>query len=149
MRAINHALTGAVIGIVVGNPIALPIAFLSHFLLDAIPHHSYEGSDDEVYVLAKFKYTLLLDALLCFVLVIVLGVVGHVHWQLAVVCAFLATSPDFFHIPSYVKTLKDQPYNPGIYSRFASRIQWFQKPIGAYVEVAWAFATVVLLAKIL
>jgi len=149
MRAINHALTGAVIGIVVGSPIALPLAFLSHFVLDAIPHHSYAGSDDEVYVLAKFRYTLAIDALLCFVLVLALGVAGPVHWQLAAVCAFLATSPDFFHIPSYTKVVNGQAYNPGLYSRFASRIQWFQKPIGAYVELAWAFAAIVLLTKII
>jgi hypothetical protein len=39
MMATPHMMAGAAIGKAVGRPwVALPIAFVSHFLLDAVPH---------------------------------------------------------------------------------------------------------------
>ncbi|KKR05412.1 MAG: hypothetical protein UT33_C0011G0123 [Candidatus Peregrinibacteria bacterium GW2011_GWC2_39_14] len=41
-----HMLTGAVIGKVVEKPeLIIPIAFLSHFVLDAIPHYDFKIKD--------------------------------------------------------------------------------------------------------
>ena len=43
MTATNHALSGALIGLAVMQPIlALPLAFVSHFMLDAVPHFGFD-----------------------------------------------------------------------------------------------------------
>ncbi len=42
MTATAHALAGAVIATKISNPfIGLPLAFLSHFILDTIPHWDF------------------------------------------------------------------------------------------------------------
>lgn len=136
MRAINHALTGAVIGIASGNAwLAVPVALASHFALDAIPHYGDGHTEPDG---PSFTYTLIIDGLVCIVLVIVLASWQPMHWQLAAVCAFLATSPDLMWIGRYRNArrgLKPPKFNPLM--RFHSQIQWFQRPVGAVVEMAW------------
>jgi hypothetical protein len=49
MILVTHAITGAAVGQLVGNPVAaLVYGFVSHFLLDAIPHWDYPLSEGEV-----------------------------------------------------------------------------------------------------
>lgn len=148
MVATNHAVTGAIIGLSLGNPIALPLAFLSHFVLDAIPHF---GDDNKRIARTSFVLQLLADATLCGLLVLLLALSGTANWQLAALCAFLAASPDFMWIPRFLRARKGQkdpePSHPVI--RFHSWIQWFQRPIGAIVEIGWLTAGVVLLANII
>jgi len=145
MRAINHALTGAVIGLGISEPaIALPAAFLSHFALDAIPHFGERKKDHGS---KNFRDLLILDVLLCFGLVLVL-VAGHPkQWLLAAVCAFLAASPDFMWIGKYVRARagKKEHSAKSIVLRFHSKIQWFERPPGLAVELAWAPAMILLL----
>ncbi len=136
MRAINHSLTGALIGLSVVNPlIAIPVAFFSHYLLDVIPHFSKEKIDS-----LEFDIFLIIDALLCFILVIFLIINRPLSWQLAIACAFIAASPDFLSINHYLKEKRNKPWKAGLYSRFASKIQWFEKPIGIVVEIVWLLA---------
>lgn len=92
MTATNHALTGTAIGLLVGVPIfALPFAFASHFILDALPH--YGAADREKAIKSKgFKRYLIIEATLCFLIVLTLAVIRPEHWLLASFCAFLAAS---------------------------------------------------------
>ena len=140
MRAINHALTGAIIGIAVPIPIiALPLALASHFICDAIPHYG----DERTPLKSKlFAYGLLVDALLCIALVCVLFSTNQPSWFIASLCAFIATSPDFFWVPKYLRARKDKKFSdkPNWFMRWAKDIQWFEKPIGAVVEFAWLIA---------
>ncbi len=47
MTGLNHATTGALISAAVVNPfLAVPVAFVSHFILDAIPHFGIKMSED-------------------------------------------------------------------------------------------------------
>jgi hypothetical protein len=39
MTATNHGLMGIVIGAYMPLPYAIPVAFVSHFILDALPHY--------------------------------------------------------------------------------------------------------------
>lgn len=148
MVATNHALTGALIGLSIGNPVALPLAFLSHFVLDSIPHF---GDDDKRINKTSFVIQLLADAFLCGVLVLVLAWSGTANWQLAAFCAFLAASPDFMWMPRYLRARKglNESKQSNFILRFHSWIQWFQRPVGAVVEVVWAGASMLLLANIL
>lgn len=151
MTATNHALTGALIGLTVGNPwVAVPVAFMSHFVCDAIPHYG----NGNVPVWGKpFRIMLLLDALLCVGLVGTLAYSHPSHWLLASMCAFLATSPDFLWIRRFIYARKHKR-NLTKFNRLEillgdKGIQWFQRPIGALVEVAWTVGGVVLLTAYL
>jgi hypothetical protein len=157
MRAINHALTGSLIGFLVGEPaVAVPAAIVSHFVLDAIPH--YDGlADARPTLKAKkqwvrtrtFRTLLYADAVLCIALVVVLAAREPHHWLLASICAFAAASPDFLSINFFRHSLSRKPWQPSLYMQFVSFTQWFQRPIGAVVEVTWFAGAVVLLAPFL
>lgn len=148
MTATNHALTGALIGLSVANPVALLLAGASHFVLDAIPHYT----DESVKISSNvFKWQLIVEALLCIGVVVFLAIARPEYWQLAAVCAFVATSPDFMWVPKFVRARRGQaePKKHNAVIRFHSRIQWYTKPNGAVVEVLWAFGAIVLLAKLI
>lgn len=148
MRAINHALTGALIGLVITEPmIAVPLAVASHFACDAIPHFGVQGSKD---IRARwFTPLLIVDALLCFVVVAILALRRPEHWLLAEICAFLAASPDLFSAPRLKRLFRGG--NPDVnlknpFLRFHSKIQWFERPPGLIVEIAWLGGLLCLLA---
>ena len=138
MTATNHALTGAAIGLLVGQSwIALPAALLSHFVCDALPH--FGSADPLVLQRPWFSRLLLIDATGCVVLVGVLAVNHPLHWVLAALCAFAATSPDLMWLPRYLRARRSLAAKPlqSWLLRFHSRIQWFERPFGSVVEVAW------------
>ncbi len=148
MTATNHALTGAVIGFSVGNPfLAIPIAFLSHYLLDAFPHYASKNKELEYLGSKTFKSILLIDISLCILLVIILAILHPQNWFLASICAFLATSPDLGHINMFIKSVKNLKWHPSRYAKFASVIQWYQEPNGAYIEAAWFVLMVIILGS--
>lgn len=136
MRAINHAVTGAVIGLSITNPlIAIPTAIVSHFVLDAVPHH---GNPGKPFTSRLFALTLLLDALLCLALIVFLFFAIPLDWILPSVCAFAAASPDFMSIGRFVRAHKGGDTAPQLWiTRFASKIQWCERPWGWIVEVVY------------
>lgn len=147
MTATNHAITGALIGLAVGNPfVAFPAAIASHFVCDALPHFGPSNPDD-LLTSTKFKIMLIIEAILCFVLVVVLSVAQPLYWQVAAVSAFLATSPDIMWIGRFRRAQRGQLLSerPALILRFHKSIQWFERPIGAVVELAWAVAGIILL----
>ena len=148
MVATNHALTGAIIGLSIGHPVALPLAFMSHFVLDAIPHY---GEHPDHIQSRRFVVQLIIDASLCGVLVLFLAASSPAHWLLAVVCAFLAASPDFMWIPKFLRARRGQPEkgSDSLIIRFHTRIQWFQRPAGAAVEAVWLAVSLTVLANLL
>lgn len=148
MRAINHALTGAVIGLGVGEPVAaMSAAFFSHFALDAIPHFGLRKNDLGG---KEFSDLLVLDAILCFGLIVLLFLLRPKHWLLATCCAFLATSPDFMWVGRYLRARAGRKSRPlkNVILQFHHTIQWFERPIGLIVELAWAPAMVLLLVSL-
>ncbi|MDB5170871.1 MAG: hypothetical protein JWO35_565 [Candidatus Saccharibacteria bacterium] len=150
MTAINHALTGAVIGLVVGQPLlALPMAVVSHYVCDALPHFGLRMSNKLKLKTNGFRNYLIVEAALCFLLVVMLAVLHPANWLLAAECAFLAAAPDFLSINRYLTTRAGKHWKPGLYSKFAGGIQWFERPIGAVVEVAWLIAAIIVMAPFL
>src|SRR5437588_210970 len=100
MRATTHALTGAAIGFLIRQPLAaIPLSVASHFVCDALPHFDKDTSHKASWHRSKtFKRALVADTIGCLVLVSYLAFNHPVHWLLAVVCAFMATSPDLLWI---------------------------------------------------
>ena len=147
MTATNHAMTGAIIGLTVSNPVvAVVAAFFSHFVLDAIPHF---GAGKDFYKTKPFRIMLAIDTLLCLALVVVLFTFHHVYWFVPAVAAFAAASPDLWSFKRFYTDRVGKSYQPGYIARFTSVIQWFERPIGAVVEVAWAVSAITILAHIL
>lgn len=144
MTATNHALTGAIIGLTIANPaIAVPMAVLSHFVLDMLPHYG----DENRLAQRSFGVYLLIDAALCGLLVLLLAVARPTNWLLAAVCAFTAAAPDFLWIRKFTASRKKLQFHPNRIEKLLHDIQWFQRPIGALVEVAWFFASLTILAQ--
>jgi hypothetical protein len=147
MTATNHALTGAVIGLVIQNPLAaIPAALLSHLVCDAIPH--FGGIKDWISQNSFVAY-LVMEAFVCWLLVLLLFLTHPVDWWLAAVCAFVAASPDFISIRAFVAARRHKKFVPNALERFLKSIQWFERPIGALVEVAWFAAAATILSVFL
>ncbi len=147
MTATNHAMTGAIIGLTVSNPVAaIVIAFFSHFVLDAIPHF---GAGEDFYKTKPFRIMLVVDTLLCVALVAVLFSFHRTYWFVPALAAFAAASPDLWSFKRFYMDRIGKPYHPGYIARFSSMVQWFERPIGAVVEFAWATSAIIILAHIL
>ncbi|PIZ62906.1 hypothetical protein COY17_01640 [Candidatus Saccharibacteria bacterium CG_4_10_14_0_2_um_filter_52_9] len=146
MRAVNHALTGALIGLTVAEPaVAVPAAVVSHYICDVIPHYGSSQKGDTSLRASSFRSGLYIDAALCLGIVVLLAVRQPSHWLLAAVCAFAAAAPDLLSANRYFKVVARKRWQPNLYSRFATGIQWFERPIGAVVETAWLVATIIIL----
>lgn len=149
MTATNHALTGAAIGLIIGRPLlAIPVALASHFICDALPHFGFPNIDQTIKT-KLFRNYLIGEAALCALIVAVLAVLAPAHWQLAAICAFVAASPDLLSYNGYISTVKRKAWKPGLYVRFAKGIQWFERPIGAAVELCWAAAVLIMVKPFL
>lgn len=146
MTAINHALTGTVIGLLVGQPlVAVPAAVASHYVCDVLPHFGTGLPARTVIRTNRFRDYLIVEAGLCFLLVVCLASFRPEHWLLAAICAFAAAAPDLLSINRYLKMRRGLKWQPGRYSNFAHRIQWFERPIGAVVEAAWSVAAIIII----
>jgi hypothetical protein len=138
LTAINHALTGALIGFSVSNPVlAVFLALVSHFILDALPHFGSRVDNDAWIKSKPFISMVAIDAVLCFTLVLVIAYNHPLNYVLAAFCAFVAASPDLISFNRFYSNLKNKKWKPNLYTKFASKIQWFERPIGASVEVTW------------
>lgn len=146
MTATNHALTGAFIGLVVSEPVlALPLAFASHFVMDAIPHFGAGKEDGKWVKSAKFAKLLIAETSVCFLIVLALVVMRPRHWLIAAICAFLAASPDFISIRKFVILKQNKKFRPNKLEALLKKIQWFEHPSGAVVEIVWLAAMLVCL----
>lgn len=141
MTASNHALTGAFIGLSVSNPVlALCLAFGSHFVLDSLPHFGDEHNTLHMTLNGRLFQTILFsDIALCFLIAATFFVLQPSHWFIVVLCAFIATSPDFAWFPDYLAALKKKRKpEHGPFRKFAGWIQWSQTPFGIIPELLWA-----------
>jgi hypothetical protein len=138
MTGFNHVLVGMAIAVVVRNPIAAPIAaFLSHFILDALPH--YGSDDDTVKWERRFIRLLFLDGVLCFT-VLALGILLFpALWWLLALCAFMATLPDWLWLVHYKGGVQH------IFFDFHTKIQWGERPWGFWIEIPFSCLVVGLL----
>lgn len=144
MTATNHALTGAVIGLSISNPIiALPLALGSHYIMDALPHF---GKKWEIHS-TKFTRMLMLEALFCFLIVLIIFVVQPKNVILGIICAFVAAAPDLLSFNSYLKARQGKEHKPSLYFKFAKRIQKKEAPENYIYDLIWFIVFLVVLTK--
>ncbi len=146
MTATNHALTGALIGFSISDPwVALPLAFLSHFILDVIPHYGSNQNSNNWIKTTKFKIILTIDICCCLVLGSLLLIFRPKGFVLALICAIIATSPDLIHIRKFILLNKHKTIKLNVIERFSAVIQWYERPSGAFVELIYGLTIIVLL----
>jgi hypothetical protein len=145
MTATNHALTGAVVALAVKKPeLAIPLAFISHFVIDVIPH--FEARDLPKKFANLFIYA---DVVISAVLAIFLAFIfsTKVSAWLIFICSVLAVSPDFMWAYRYFR-IKDMDRvfaEPMSWvARFHLNIQLSESLQGIVIESAW-FALMTLL----
>jgi len=134
MTATNHALTGAIIVTITSVPIVgVPLAFLSHFVLDSLPHYGAPYGTR-----SRFSTTVWgVDAVTLAVLFVLL--VFSSSW-LALIGALVAISPDTAWVYRFVideKFGKLPPKPANRFNQFHSGIQKYEFKEGIVIEVIW------------
>lgn len=107
MTAATHFVVGAALAFQIDNPgLALPLAFLSHFVIDVIPHHQLRKYNPWQHLKGKTKVIwdfswpkgvqlLALGHLLLLILVIMIALQGKLTY-IILAGGLIATSPDIY-----------------------------------------------------
>ncbi len=147
MTVTNHMMTGALIALLVQRPIlAIPLAFLSHFVLDALPHYGYGfvpfgQRDDQKHFISKQATDAFISLSLGFIVPYILR--NHQNPAVTIWCMFATFIPDAFWTYQYEKARKQGGYGEqNWFFRFHKSIQWCERSWGIYVEVVWFGLTV-------
>lgn len=130
-------MTGMAIAIAIKRPeLALPAAFLSHFMVDILPHWDlkipgYRGS---------WRSAALTDALAAIGIIIILSVLAPNHNWLVFFGGMLAVLPDSMWLPHALRGEHSPRHEKKllhILRRWHSKIQRSESSIGIAVEVFW------------
>jgi hypothetical protein len=136
MTASNHVVTGALIVTYVQNPaLGLALAFVSHPLLDMLPHYGVKPER-----IMAFMCGFLADVAIALSVLLALLIVRPDQYLLLIAGGIAAASPDLLSIPHLIASLLKRPYRPGPIRRFLSWIQWSQTTFGIVVEFVWFFS---------
>lgn len=138
MTASNHALTGVLLIASVTNPVVgLSVAFLSHFMLDAVPHWNYGGIKSRRS--GKYIYLLAVDAVIAGAILLSIALLQPVGWVLLLAGALCAMSPDLMWLPYLAKELRGNRLETDkldAISRLHKIIQ-HEYSWGIFIELAW------------
>ncbi|MBI2588950.1 hypothetical protein HYW35_01970 [Candidatus Saccharibacteria bacterium] len=149
MTGINHAITGALVAVAVKQPaLALPMAFLSHFVIDAIPHYDHK---DLLGRRRLYKIVLVLDAILSLGLLVVLVMILKQPPWIIISCGLLGILPDAMWLPTILQGRLPRINKAtllGQLRQFHKTIQWSEGRRGLYVEIMWFMAMLILVLYI-
>jgi hypothetical protein len=124
---------GALIAAVLPQPaVAIPLAFVSHFVLDAMPH--YGDTNKHSWLNRNFKYVLAIDLVLSILFLSAIIALQPVSWVLLIICGIVAVSPDVLWLPYFLADLKHQELEHSRLAKFLKWIQWGERPWGIYIE---------------
>ncbi len=144
MTATVHALVGASIATMIPNPVvALPIIFISHFLLDKIPHWD-PLTNKANKTFNRILTEIGLDYLVSYLLVIVIfGAIFHnQNLPYLLVAAFVSQLPDTLEGP-YILTKKHFP----VFYQLYQVQHWFHDVwFNARLKAPWGVVTQVVVA---
>ena len=136
MISLNHVLAGTALGLAVRQPaLVAPLAFLSHFVLDAIPHYDYGDKPG-----TKLWWQIwAIDAVASFLTITALAFTApELAWAIIVggVCGEL---PDVFWI-YYHRAGKPDFW----FFHFHKWIQWSETHRGLYYELGYVVILIAL-----
>jgi hypothetical protein len=133
MLAINHTLTAVALAVSIQNPaVVVPLAFVSHFMLDIIPHY---GEDPKRYRgTPVYYYKVVADGLIS----IAILVIACMHWPnlrgVISLAVFFSVLPDLLW-PLALVIKKSGPLWE--FFKFHKGIQ-HESPAGITTEIIWA-----------
>jgi uncharacterized membrane protein len=146
-------LTGAVIAATVQQPLlVVPLAFISHFILDMVPHFGIEESDTaERNNHPVFRTVLFVDLTILFIALLCVPIFfsGEVSWWVLVLGMLAAWIPDVVWLVHYWHDYKGHVRKEPLHlTKFHQKIQWFEEPHGLIVEILWLAGAVTVLATV-
>lgn len=146
MTATNHVITGALIGLTVHNPfIALPAAFLSHFILDALPHYGNNNHTGRLFI-----GVLLSDSAVAGSYLLMLLILQPQYWLLAITCGIAAASPDLMWLSGWIREMRGLALKKrGPIRLFHKNIQWAENSKNFPIEIIWFIGATALLVKLI
>ncbi len=144
MTATAHALVSGAIAATIPNPtLAIPLAFVSHFVMDAVPHWDF-GTNWRSRAKAKTGAIATVDTILGFSLAYLLfgGKVESIPLLLAVIAGNL---PDWMEAPYYIffaRQDKKQPAkNAGFWERVTYKIYKIENVFHAKAQAPFGIIT--------
>lgn len=142
MTITNHVVTGVLVATIVDNPlIGIPMAFLSHFVVDVLPHFGYKQSGFGNYFQHKLSYLVIIVDL--FATLALLVFTWPQPWWVYV-AGFAGVAPDLawpYRYWFFERTGKAKPGEGNIINRFHNNIQWCERPWGIFFELFWLLLT--------
>ena len=150
MTATNHVLTGAAIAVLIPQPVlAIIAAFVSHFVLDVLPHFGLDLEAEERDRHKVFRFVLLVDIILTVAAFLIVPVLAahYAAWWLVALCMAAAYAPDLVWVHRFLRAAQAGEYAPhGRFALFHKNIQWGESPHGMIVEIAWLAGAITVLA---
>lgn len=167
MTATNHALTGAALSLLIKRPeLAVPAAFLSHFVLDAVPHYNppkmtkkqfknYQEAWNKKLARKSFRIIFTADMFLFLVTLLSVPLLAPsgVSPLTVFFSALAGAAPDFdgglrFLLRRFGILGKKAKENDW-FSRYHIAVQWMERPWGIYVELGWFVFIIWSIAKLI
>lgn len=142
MTSTTHLLTGAALSKFLPAPIAIPLAFVSHFVLDALPHFGYKTIEERLRHLGLFKLVVIADVAFSLLIAVWLIKTGHYFW---LINGLIAYSPDLIWIYRFTveeKFGKVKPTKGNRFVQFHRHIQKYERLWGIVVEVVYGLTLV-------
>lgn len=140
MTLTNHLLTGAALAKVLPLPVAIPLAFVSHFVLDALPHFGFKTIKERMSHPRLLGGILLLDCSTATLFIIWLIKGNRWAWLMTGVVAYL---PDLLWVYRFIfeeRFGKLEPTKGNRFIRFHVNIQKYERVWGLAVEIAYGTA---------
>lgn len=143
-----HVAVGAVIATKIPNPlIAIPIAFLSHFILDKVPHwNPHIITETKKFGRPTLKSTniIIVDCTLALVLgsAIAYQALPNINMAISIMlCSFASILPDLIEFPYFYFKRRDKFYT--VWSSFQKSIQNDTTPFwGLLTQLITIFASI-------
>lgn len=142
MSGSNHVLAGAIIAAAIPQPaVALPLAFLSHFVLDALPH--YGDKNGRSWLGRHFDLILITDGIISAIFLSTVIITQPENWLLMIACAVVAVIPDLLWLPYYLADKRGRIKHHTRLAEFLKWIQWAERPWGMIIEIIWLIASLI------
>ncbi len=147
MTLTNHVLAGSLLAKLLPLPVAIPLAFLSHFVLDSLPHFGVTEKQHQPANMILDRVVIGIDIATFIAVAIWLISNGRTEWLLVGLVAF---SPDSIWVYRYVieekfGTLPEKA--GGWFVKFHAGIQKFEFQQGWAIEILVGLLLVNLVAN--
>ena len=156
MTATAHALVSGAIAASAGNPtLAIPLAFISHFVMDAVPHWDF-GTNWRTRTKTKTGVVAIFDTILGFTLAYFLFA-GKVDAATLLATMIAGNLPDWLEVPYYIFFAHQEKKQPARSASFWERLTYqiyktenvfhakAQFPMGVITQIATVVFFLVLL----